>query len=171
MPRIKIVSFENNKLRINIRELKIRLIVILIIFLITFSIGEIIVRILNPQMLYNEHNPSYSTYPKEVEYDKDLGWSTLKNYEVHPYSPQARNPIVTITHNSKGYRMDHDVDENKNIAVITGDSLAYGFWVDDKKIVSAQLNEMLGKDWEVINLAVGGYGTDQSFLRFSQEGL
>tara|TARA_Y100000310_G_scaffold341724_1_gene441787 strand:+ start:1256 stop:2707 length:1452 start_codon:yes stop_codon:yes gene_type:complete len=167
----KKISLKRDKLRIDKKQLKIGLIAIFIIFIITFSIGEIVVRILDPQMLYNEHNPSYPTYPKEVEYNEDLGWSTVKNYEVHPYSPQARTPIVNITHNSKGYRMGHEVDENKTIVVMTGDSLTYGFWVDDKEIVSAQLNELLGNNWEVINLGVGGYGTGQSFLRFVRDGL
>ncbi len=167
----KVITIENKKIKISKKQLKIRLISILIVLLISFSLGEIIVRVFNPQKLYNEHNPSYPTYPKEVEYDKDLGWSTVKDYKVQPYTSQKRNPIITITHNSKGHRMDHEVDKNKNIVVMTGDSLTYGFWVDDKKIVSAQLKGMLGDNWEVINLGAGGYGTDQALLRFIRDGL
>lgn len=167
----KVIRIENKKIKINKRQLKVRLIAILIVFLIVFSLGEVIVRIFDPQQLYNEHAYGYPTYPKEVEYDSDLGWSTVKDYKVQPYTSQKRNPIITITHNSKGYRMDHEVDKNKNIVVMTGDSLTYGFLVDDKKIVSAQLNGMLGNDWEVINLGVGGYGTDQALLRFIRDGL
>ncbi len=162
---------KDGKLIIDKKQLKIRLVALLIIILVTFMSGEILVRIFDPQMLYNKHNPSYPTYPKEVEYDQELGWSTVKNYKAEPYSSQKRNPVVTITHNSKGFRMDHEVDENKDIILMTGDSLTYGFWVDDKKIVSAQLNEMLGSEYEVVNLAVGGYGTDQAFLRFIRDGL
>lgn len=170
MPETKqrLISIENSKLKVNKRQLKIRIAAILIIFLAVYFVGEIVVRIFDPQQLYNEHSTAYPTYPKEVEYDEDLGWSTVKNYHVEPYTKQG---IVTITHNSQGYRMDHEVDEDKNIVVMTGDSLTYGFWVDDKKIVSAQLNELLGDDWEVINLGAGGYGTDQAFLRFIRDGL
>lgn len=167
----KLIRIVDKKIKISKRQLKIRLMAALIIFLVACSLGEIAVRIFDPQQLYNKHNPVHPAYPKEVEYDKDLGWSTVKNYKAQPYTPQGRNSIITITHNSKGYRMDHDVDESKNIVVITGDSLAYGFWVDDKKVVSAQLNELLGDKWEVINLGAGGYGTDQAFLRFIRDGL
>jgi len=167
----KVIRIEDGKIRINKRLLKIRVIAILVILLIAYSLGEIIVRIFDPQELYNEHTPTFPTYPKEVEYDQDLGWATVKNYEVHPYTKQGRHPIVTITHNSQGYRMDHEVDSSKDSIVITGDSFPYGFWVDDKKIVSARLNELLGEEWEVINLGVGGYGTGQSLLRFMRDGL
>ena len=166
----KAISFEGSKININKRQLKIRLIAILIIIIVSYAFGEILVRLFAPQQLYNEHVSSYPTYPKEVEYDKDLGWATVKNYKVQPYTKQGRNPIITITHNSQGYRMDHEVDKNKKIIVMTGDSLVYGFWVDDKKIVSAKLNEMLGNEYDVINLGVGGYGTDQGFLRFIRDG-
>jgi len=173
MPDVKqkLISIENNKLKVNKKQLKIRITAILIIFLVVYTLGEVIVRIFDPQQLYNEHSPSYPTYPKEVEFDKDLGWSTVKNYQVKPYSKQGKNQFSTITHNSKGYRMDHEVNEEKNIIVMTGDSLTYGFWVDDENIVSAQLNKLLGNEWDIINLGVGGYGTDQSFLRFIRDGL
>lgn len=171
MEEIRLIKKQEGKIIINKRQLKIRLFVFLIIFLITYASGEILVRMISPQELYNKHNPSYPTYPKEVEYDRDLGWSTVKNYKTQPYTRQGRRPIVTITHNSKGYRMDHEVNETKPKIIITGDSLSYGFWVDDKKVVSAKLSKMLGDKYEVINLGVGGYGTDQAFLRFLRDGL
>jgi lysophospholipase L1-like esterase len=165
-----IMKVEGGKLRINKRKLKIAALAVLLIFFIVYAIGEVAVRIISPQALYNKHHHSHPTYPKEVAYDEGLGWSTVKNYKVEPYSPQDRNPIVTITHNSKGYRMDEEVNPIKQKVVMTGDSLTYGFWVDDDKVVSAKLNEMLGDDYQVINLGVGGYGTDQSLLRFLRDG-
>jgi len=166
----KAFSIKDGKIRISKKQLKIRAAAVLIIIALSFLIGEALVRIFDPQILYDRHNPAHPTYPKEVEYDQDLGWSTVKDYKVQPHTYQGRNPIITITHNSEGYRMDHEVDANKNIVVMTGDSLTYGFWVDDKKVVSSQLNKMLGGRWEVINLGAGGYGTDQAFLRFIRDG-
>jgi|TARA_Y100000031_G_C8234341_1_gene392497 hypothetical protein len=165
------ISLKGGKLKINKRQLKIRLLAIIVIFLFVYVVGEITVRIFDPQPLYNKHDPAYPTYPKEVGYDQDLGWVTVKDYKVEPHTYQGRNPVITITHNSRGYRMDHEVDESKSKVVMTGDSLTYGFWVDDKKIVSSRLNEKLGNEWEVINLGAGGYGTDQAFLRFIRDGL
>lgn len=167
----KAIYFEGSRLRISKRQLKIRLIAILLVLIAAYSVGEIAVRIFDPQQIYNRHDPSHPDYPKEVEYDRDLGWSTVKNYKAEPYTKQGRHQIITITHNSKGYRLDHEVDENKPAIVMTGDSLVYGFWVDDKKVASAKLNAMLGDKYEVINLGVGGYGTDQGFLRFMRDGI
>jgi len=171
MEKAYLIKKEGGRLIINKRQLKIRLIFIFVILIATYLIGELMVRAVAPQELYNEHAVNHPNYKKEVEYDNDLGWSLVKNYNAYPYTKQGRREIVTITHNSKGFRMNHEVDESKDVIVITGDSLAYGFWVDDKKVVSAKLNEMLGTKYEVINLAVGGYGTDQGFLRFIRDGL
>lgn len=167
----KAIYIEGNKIRINKRQLKIRIAAIALIIMLVYAAGEAAVRILEPQELYNRHNPEHPAYPKEVEYDKDLGWATKKGYKAEPYTMQGKHPVVTITHNSQGLRMDHEADQSKNIVAFTGDSLTYGFWVDDKKIVSARLNEMLGRQYEVINLGVGGYGTDQSFLRLLRDGV
>ena len=171
MAQNKLIYVEGDKIRINKKELKIRAIAAILILIFVYLLGEIAVRIADPQELYNRHNPEHPAYKKEVEYDKDLGWSTVKNYKAEPYTMQGRHPVVTITHNSKGYRMDHEVDQSKNIVVFTGDSLTYGFWVDDKKVVSAKLDEMLANKYEVINLGVGGYGTDQALLRFVRDGI
>jgi len=162
---------EKDEIQIDTHQLKLIFIAILVILIITYSVGEIVVRIFEPQELYSKQDSIVSTHPKEVEYDRDLGWSTVKNYKEQRYDSKGPSPDITISHNSQGFRMDHEIDESKNILIMTGDSLTYGFSVDDKKIVSAKLNELLGEDWEVINLAVGGYGTDQSMLRFMRDGI
>ena len=167
----KIISVRENRLVINKKKVKFALVAIILIFFAVYITGEVAVRIFDPQILYNDHDPAYPSYPKEVEYDADLGWSTVKDYKVMPHTYQGRKPVITITHNKEGFRMDHEVGASKNMVVMTGDSLTYGFWVDDKKVVSKQLNNLLGNNWEVINLGVGGYGTDQAFLRFIRDGL
>lgn len=167
----KLIYIENNKLKINKRRLKITLIAIIIIFLSTYLLAEIMVRLVSPKILYNGHNVNHPAYVQETEYDKELGWSTIKNYRAITYTHQGRHPKIIITHNSKGFRMDHEVSENKKLIAITGDSFAYGFNVDDKTTISAKLNELLGMEYEVINLGVRGYGTDQSFLRFIKDAL
>ena len=78
----RLIYIEGNQIKVNKNQLKIRLLTIIIIFLITYAVGEIAVRVFDPQMLYNKHDINYPTYPKEVEYDEDLGWSLVKNYKV-----------------------------------------------------------------------------------------
>ena len=54
--------------------------------------------------------------------------------------------------------------------VMLGDSIAYSAGVDDDRTFSALL-ERRRPDLEVVNLAVGGYGTDQELIKLEQEGL
>lgn len=146
------------------------IIAFILITLITYGIGEIIVYILAPQILYNEYNPDYPTYRQAEEYDSYLGWTPKKNYSVKTYALQGRHPLITITHNSRGFRMNHEVNTSKETIILTGDSFTYGIWADDKKIMSTLLNNFLGEEYEVINLGVEGYGIDQSLLRYLLQG-
>ncbi|MET0551405.1 MAG: SGNH/GDSL hydrolase family protein [Vicinamibacteria bacterium] len=51
--------------------------------------------------------------------------------------------------------------------LMLGDSVAFGFGVSDDETFSADLE---GDGYEVVNLAVPGYGTDQALLRLEAEG-
>jgi lysophospholipase L1-like esterase len=58
--------------------------------------------------------------------------------------------------------------------VVMGDSQAWGYGVGDADTIPAQLARLLeeggGARWEVLNLGVGGYGTDQAFLKYLVQG-
>jgi lysophospholipase L1-like esterase len=51
--------------------------------------------------------------------------------------------------------------------VLLGDSVAFGYGVADDDTFAARLEE---RGYEVVNLAVPGYGTDQELLRFERVG-
>lgn len=67
--------------------------------------------------------------------------------EEHPYEKASGRPRV----------------------VMLGDSLAFGFQVADDETFSARI-EAAGR-FDVVNLAVPGYGTDQALIRLEEEGL
>jgi hypothetical protein len=52
--------------------------------------------------------------------------------------------------------------------LVLGDSIAFGLRVDDAQSFAGQLSQ---KQVETLNLAVQGFGPDQSLLRLEQEGL
>ena len=54
--------------------------------------------------------------------------------------------------------------------MVIGDSFAFGWGVSDSQTYSARLEAALPA-LEVINLGVGGYGTDQMLLMLREEGL
>jgi hypothetical protein len=52
--------------------------------------------------------------------------------------------------------------------LMVGDSIAFGYGVADEQTFAALLE---ARGYEVVNLAVPGYGTDQSLLRLAREGM
>ena len=54
--------------------------------------------------------------------------------------------------------------------LFVGDSYTYGQGVKRQEAFAHRLGERLRPDWEVLNLAAPGYGTDQQILSFEREG-
>lgn len=153
-------------------SIKLKILAFLGILILTYTVGELFVRLVFPQQLIDKYTPGHPEYVNEIVFDPFLGWALTKNYRQQVYTQQEdQRYLVNITHNSRGFRMDHEVDPSKNSIVLNGDSFTYGNGVDDKKIMSTQLNKLLGGQYEVINLGVKGYGTDQEYLRYLRSGL
>jgi hypothetical protein len=70
---------------------------------------------------------------------------------------------------SRGEEHPYEKTSGRPRVVMLGDSLAFGFQVADDETFSA-LIEAAGR-FEVVNLAVPGYGTDQALIRLEEEGL
>jgi len=96
-------------------------------------------------------------------FDGKLGW------KLRPASENGPDRI-----NAQGLRADRDYAPQPPPGVLRvavfGDSFVYGSEVSGPESWSAQL-ERLRPDIEVLNYGVPGYGPDQAYLRFSQEGL
>jgi lysophospholipase L1-like esterase len=101
------------------------------------------------------------------EFDPDLGWK---------HRPGASGPFVapdfssTVHISSTGFRATpRPVPERPNGAVwILGDSVAFGYGVDDDQNFSALLASA-HPELVVENLAVSGFGTDQELLLLKRE--
>jgi lysophospholipase L1-like esterase len=79
------------------------------------------------------------------------------------------------SHNSKGLRSGREIGYQKPAGVkrvlLLGDSFTWGFGVEDHEVLTHLLQEKVGRDFEIINGSVVGYGTDQQFLWLEREGL
>jgi len=96
-------------------------------------------------------------------YSERVGW------EPRPGARLCEGSHCT-TLNDQGYRgpaLDGRGEELR--AVVLGDSVAFGYGVDDDETFAARLHRRSGL--EVANLGVQGYGTDQSLLRLRDVGL
>lgn len=105
----------------------------------------------------------YELYQDErsvsYRHDPELGWfpiaGSTKQYKA--------SRTISIRNNSHGFR-DHEYGpkERPRVAVV-GDSFVWGFDVEQSERLTEALQK-LWPTWEVMNLGVSGYGTDQEYL-------
>jgi len=97
-------------------------------------------------------------------FDRDLGWT---------YFPNARNTDGSAHTNSLASRgkREYTARPGKGITRVLafGDSFVWCEEVSDRKSWG-QIYERRKKKIELINFGVGGYGTDQAFLRYQKVG-
>jgi hypothetical protein len=107
-----------------------------------------------------------------VRFDERLGWVLKPNARSRSVDNQ-KGLDYSIRTNSLGLR-DREVKENKKPGtkriLIIGDSVAYGTGVDAEWRFSDFLSRALGDDFEVLNSAVCGWGTDQELLYYEDRG-
>lgn len=134
---------------------KLVFLILTILFSLTlcFIGAEIIIR---TKVKYNlrvdERNVLY-------RYDKELGWFPKDNL----VSQYCGSHSISIKHNQLGFRdKEHGQKIKKRIAFI-GDSFVYGFDVEQDERFTDKLQKEL-PNWDVLNLGVNGYGTDQEYL-------
>ncbi|MBI1381426.1 MAG: hypothetical protein GC161_10105 [Planctomycetaceae bacterium] len=102
-------------------------------------------------------------------HDPHAGWANKPNVTTRVEGPNFQ---YVVRHNSRGQR-----GEERPLAkapgtrrvLLLGDSLAWGWGVDDGREYAAIAERELGPSVEIVNLAVPGYSTDQQLLRFERE--
>ncbi|HLH44782.1 MAG TPA: SGNH/GDSL hydrolase family protein [Bryobacteraceae bacterium] len=105
-----------------------------------------------------------------AQYDPLLGWKI---------SPNVSTRIVTqdyttnVQYGPKGLRgRDHPYEKPPGVSriLILGDSMVDGYSVPIEDRVSEVLEAKLGPEFDVVNLGVSGYSTDQEMLMLETEG-
>ena len=95
-------------------------------------------------------------------FDPDLGWAYRPNYHGRQYN----NNSIGL----RGTREYEPVPPQDIIRIAAfGDSFVYGSEVGDLDTWTYQLESLL-PNVEVLNFGIGGYGTDQAFLRYLKLG-
>lgn len=124
-------------------------------------------------------NSQYPSHEEEggtalATYDAILGWKMNPNVEV-VFSSKSSRTRAKVKTNSKGLR-DEEYDYRKPPGVarilLLGDSQIAGMEVKEDEVLDRRLESLLSRHgrYEVINTGVRGYGTDQSYLFFRNEG-
>ncbi len=90
-----------------------------------------------------------------IQFDPELGWVPIPNSTLFLKGKKYST-------NSLGFRST-EVDPDKDHIIVVGDSVAWGYGVDDAETVSSHLERLFEGD-QVLNLGVEGYGWGQSYL-------
>jgi len=136
----------------------------LLLLVLALSAVELLSRVLCPHWA-----PARSERVKFWRYHPTLGWA---HRPLQQGRFTHRDFAVDVSVNSLGLRdreRCYRRGSSRRILVL-GDSFAWGYGVEAEERFSG-LIEAERPVWEVVNAAVAGYGTDQSFLYLSEEGL
>jgi hypothetical protein len=128
--------------------------------LVLAGCAELVLRAVRPGFLRHTHVEHPHVY------SETYGWALRAGSHY-----EGRNGEV-ITVNSRGYRgREHAVEPaaHSRRVVMLGDSLTFGSGVSDGETFSDRLEATAG--FEVVNLGVDGYGTDQELIRLENEGF
>ncbi len=93
------------------------------------------------------------------QYNSRLGWFPIPNTG---HRVIASRPF-TVIHNSQGFRGPEPVINQKPGILFLGDSFVWGFDVEAADRFTEKL-QARHPEWNVYNLGVSGYGTDQELL-------
>jgi hypothetical protein len=98
------------------------------------------------------------------EYHERLGWAPPKN-TTNLFKGASRT--ITVIHNSEGFRGPEPVINSKPNVLFLGDSFVWGYDVEASERFTEKF-QAKHPEWNVYNLGVSGYGTDQEFMLLQQ---
>jgi lysophospholipase L1-like esterase len=157
------------KLNRRIKEASINLAIVIATLVICLLLFEAYFAVFNPQTA--RPNAVAARVWGFYKYDELLGWRN-KPGAAGVFSTPEFSTSVTI--NSKGLR-DKEREYKKPAGIkrviVLGDSFTWGWGVEEKDKFTEILNNKLPSNYEVINMGVSGYGTDQELLTLEREGL
>ncbi len=133
---------------------------LLLLVVLSLVVSEILVRIVAGDRLVlweTERNLLY-------DHHKDLGWFPRENSSSRFYG----SVWFTARHNNRGFRDQDHGQKRKKRMVFLGDSFVWGYDVEAEDRFTDLLRDSF-PDWEILNLGVSGYGTDQSFILLQEQ--
>ncbi len=130
-----------------------------ITLVVCLAAGEVVVRLLFKDRLEILRDERSLTY----RFDPSLGWFPREGSQKSFTGFRT----VSVNHNRFGFR-DHEYQQkDKPRIAFVGDSFVWGFDVEEDERFTNKLQTLIPQ-WEVLNLGVSGFGTDQEFLLLQQ---
>lgn len=131
------------------------------VLLITFVLGELLIRNFYPQVIMGPR----------VNYSENYGVIWPKNITVTNQLPgEWKFTYRTNENHSRGKALSLSNCYDKKNIVVLGDSYAFGQGVNDNEEFASVLAQKLKEDYNVINLSVSGWALTQQIRRFYEFG-
>ena len=92
-----------------------------------------------------------------TRFDSKLGWAPIPNTRMIDKKGRM------ISSNSLGFR-SAEIDPAESQIILSGDSVAWGLTLSDDQTISYFLSKKVPSKYQITNMAVSGYGFDQSYL-------
>jgi hypothetical protein len=152
------------------RVLLLRTAICLFSLLVALTTAEVVTRLLEGlDPGFNRYFFKLVDHGEKFVYDPDLGWRNAPEWSLD-------EPNLTITINSHGLRgpeRAYAKPAGVRRILILGDSYTFGYGVNDDETYPAYLETKLQAEqrpFQVINMGVNAYGTDQEYLTLLKEG-
>jgi len=107
---------------------------------------------------------------KRVRYDPVLGWTYVRNQSIMQAFVRGQSPVPVHT-NEQGIRVpmpDTRLDPNLPTVIFVGGSFTMGYGLPFEETFIGQLADYPNFPYQVVNLGVEAYGTDQAWLRLQR---
>jgi acetyltransferase AlgX (SGNH hydrolase-like protein) len=116
----------------------------------------------------------HTTRGSIIAFDPRLGWAKPPLAAGWLHRPEYHVHLEINSHGLRGPDRDYGKPPDTHRILLLGDSFTEGFAVREEATVRAGLESILRRSgcgaWEVINAGTMGYGTDQEYLFFHEEG-
>jgi hypothetical protein len=159
MDESKLISPGNEKSKLpaqsRCKAIAFRMVMILVTLCFCGAATELALR-----LFFSNRFPNYQDEKSLLyEYDRTLGWFPI---------PGARerflaSRVFSVANNSQGFRAAEYVPNQKPGIAFLGDSFVWGYDVEAEERFTDRL-QVRRPEWNVYNLGVSGYGTDQEYL-------
>lgn len=109
-----------------------------------------------------------------MEFDSRYGWFHKKDTTVWVETQEYAEKVYLNEKGLRGKSYPYEKKSGVYRIIILGDSFVFGLGVGDEDLFSLKLEELFkryGKDVEVINMGLNGFGTDQEYLLLEYEGF
>lgn len=109
-----------------------------------------------------------------LEYNSEFGWFNKRNTSTRLERPEFSTGIHINSNGLREKEITYQKQTGTKRIVVLGDSMVFGFGVNEELAIPSRLQELYsnsGKQVEVINMGVVGFGTAQELLLLKKEGL